>query len=481
MLLNSKYFILFILGVSTSLIFEPINLFGIQLLSISYLYFLLQDKNTKLKETIIYSLLFYCPFLFFSYQIYFSIDTPKTEEYSFVFVFLYFYFSLLFLISIAIFYKLKNSKLNFLLFPILLFLFDILRSTFLIPTMSFSFGSSLINTPFSYLASIVGEFGLTFLLVLACTLFIEIIFLNKRPISLVLFFVLISALSFPQWTNPISEKISVSILQPNITDQEKVSKPREVISYLSNQIKQSSSDFIFIPEAAYPVSLDQLGFEFDALDFHLKKEKQNLIAGSSTLVNVTPRQEYSSLVGLGYSYGIYHKEIPIPFVESWPNNIFFDYLNLTPLSFSLAYKGDQVGIHSYYNEKKFNISSNVCYEVLIPSFFSKNSENSNLLFVASNTYTLGYGLLQEHLFVSSRFRAIENGKYLILSNNSGISAVINYYGDVVKRTELNSNTVLKSEFEFREGKTLFNILGDIPLLLLSFFIILFLIIKKHQE
>jgi apolipoprotein N-acyltransferase len=481
---NFSYFYVLIFGLLSSLSFFPFNLNFFLFFGIAFLYYNIKINSISLRKTIIYGFLFYSPFLFLCYRIYFSIDTPKTDEYSFVFLFLFIYFSSLFLLSMFLFFKLKRSSLNFLLFPASIFLFDLIRTTFLMPTVSFTFGSSLINTPLSSLASIVGEHGLTFLLCLFCTLVVESITHKeyKKYIKFLITFITIITLSFLlSSTQIISDKVSVTILQPNHSDSYKKDNPGYIIESLIEDIKKTESDFIITPEAALPVSLDQVGDQLDQLDYYLKSNNRNLILGSSTVVkHIKERYEYSSLVGVGNSTGIYHKEIPMPFIEAWPNNYLFNFLNLKPISFSIPFKDAQKNIISKFKNKNFIISSNICYEALIPASISNHSVNSNVIIISSNTSSLGDGYLQDHMLVSTRFRAIENSKFILLSNNYGISAIIDYQGKVLSQSRKNTSDNISGHFNFMKGKTPFNLFGEFPLIIFSCILFFYCFIKNRN-
>lgn len=309
---------------------------------------------------------------------------------------------------------------------------------------------------------------------------IESLQYKKHRKYLIIFTAIIISSFLFNWTDNISDDISVTVLQPNHSDVDKKSNPTFLVSSLIKSIKQSESDFIITPEAALPISLDQVGYELDMLDSYLKFNNQSLILGSSTAINqFKERSEYSSIVGVGSSTGIYHKEVPIPFIEAWPNNYLFNFLQLNPLSFSIPFKGSQKNIISNFKNKNFIISSNICYEVLIPEFISKNSVKSNLIIVSSNTSTLGNGYLQDHMLVSTRFRAIENSKFILLSNNSGVSAIIDSDGNVLLKSQKGTYDSLVGYFKFMDGKTPFNLFGNLPLIIFSLALLAFCFIKKY--
>jgi apolipoprotein N-acyltransferase len=58
-------------------------------------------------------------------------------------------------------------------------------------------------------------------------------------------------------------------------------------------------------------------------------------------------------------------------------------------------------------------------------------------------------------------RAIEEGRYLARSANTGISGIVNPYGQVVARSALFERTAIVGEVRFLTGRTLYSRFGDI--------------------
>jgi apolipoprotein N-acyltransferase len=65
-------------------------------------------------------------------------------------------------------------------------------------------------------------------------------------------------------------------------------------------------------------------------------------------------------------------------------------------------------------------------------------------------------------------RAIETGRWLLRSTNTGISALVNHKGEIVKRVPVNERTTFTAVAERRTGETLYMQIGIMPLLILVF-------------
>ena len=64
-------------------------------------------------------------------------------------------------------------------------------------------------------------------------------------------------------------------------------------------------------------------------------------------------------------------------------------------------------------------------------------------------------------FVMNIFRAIENRKNVVVSANTGISAIIDSVGNVVKKTNLNENTSFICEAYQNDIVTIYDKIGDV--------------------
>lgn len=80
-------------------------------------------------------------------------------------------------------------------------------------------------------------------------------------------------------------------------------------------------------------------------------------------------------------------------------------------------------------------------------------------------FGLSNGPLQ-HLGIV-KMRALENGRYVLRSTNTGVTALIDNRGQEVARLPQMEFGVLKAQAQVRSGNTPFNIWGSWPILLLS--------------
>jgi len=81
-----------------------------------------------------------------------------------------------------------------------------------------------------------------------------------------------------------------------------------------------------------------------------------------------------------------------------------------------------------------------------------------------------YGPLQ-HL-AAARARAIEEGLPVVRSANTGVSAIINEYGEYLKRLELGEEGVLDINLALNQKKTLYSVYGNFLYLISLIFMLM---------
>jgi len=190
-----------------------------------------------------------------------------------------------------------------------------------------------------------------------------------------------------------------------------------------------------------------------------------------------PGKFHNSIVGLGQASGLYHKQKLVPFgeymplPESWrPLLSFFN----IPMSQFAAGDHSQALISVNNESLTYSIAPFICYDVVYPDFVASQSTDSGLMITISNDawFGLSNGPLQ-HLGIV-KMRALENGRYVLRSTNTGVTALIDNRGNVVEKLPQMEFGVLSAQAEVRTGNTPFNIWGSWPILILCFGVLLFI-------
>jgi apolipoprotein N-acyltransferase len=136
------------------------------------------------------------------------------------------------------------------------------------------------------------------------------------------------------------------------------------------------------------------------------------------------------------------KKIYVPIQEFLP-----EYFNL--LSESSANYGKMESNNDYFENGEVNSFIAICYEAVNGIFLSERWNNHNVIFMlASEGFLNGNKEGMRQYLNISRIRSIEMSKYIFKSSNSGLSAVIDERGNIVKISPANDlvNIVTVSGF-----------------------------------
>ena len=106
------------------------------------------------------------------------------------------------------------------------------------------------------------------------------------------------------------------------------------------------------------------------------------------------------------------------------------------------------------------------------TFFARRAraatrEGGRLLIVPTNTNSYANSQMPSQEIATSRLRAIEEGRDLVQAAPTGYSAIIDNQGKVMQRGPLSRRTVLIGNVSLRDGHTIYERFGDLPILIIS--------------
>jgi apolipoprotein N-acyltransferase len=88
-------------------------------------------------------------------------------------------------------------------------------------------------------------------------------------------------------------------------------------------------------------------------------------------------------------------------------------------------------------------------------------DGSELLTTITNDAWFGRTSAPYQHFAQASMRAVENGRYLVRSANTGVSGVVDPYGRVVVETPIFEPAVVVSQVRFRRAQTIYTRTGDV--------------------
>jgi len=352
-----------------------------------------------------------------------------------------------------------------------------------------SLGYSQIDMPLSGAAPILGVFGISYLLVLTSGLLVyaytnPLQNYQKPLLAIAAIWVIPGLLNLVSWTQPEGDPITISIVQGNVT-QDKKWLPEQRVPTLNLYAKLSrenwSSDVIIWPETAVPT------FYHLAKPFLKSLAQEARLNGSELLVGLPIYNEYSktyynSMVSLGRDEGFYEKRHLVPFGEYFPFPSFFNpitaYFNIPMSDFS---PGDPEA--SIVKVAGINVGISICYEDAFGEEIAYSLPDAKLLINASNDAWFGDSIAPHQHLEIARMRAVETGRYLVRSTNTGVSAFIDDKGDIISTSPQFKTHVLTEKVQPMSGMTFYAIFTNMPIVIASIALlcIAFCSRRKHLQ
>ena len=320
----------------------------------------------------------------------------------------------------------------------------------------------------------------------------------KKTIGPILFIVIpiIFSIYLSRQIKHKGEKIQVVIMQPNI-DPYNSKYQISNISSLENFIKDSKAfisnktSYVINPETFFAEGYGEELSKFKSSILH--KEIQKILYNYPNLEFITGIQFfnkyyqekppsltanlvrenlwlefYNSALSEQFEkeFEVYHKSKLVVGVENMPFKNFLKPLLgdvLINLGGTVSSRVTQNN-RSVFNQNSLSkkIAPIICYESIFGEFVTGfTKKGANFFAILTNDAWWGKTPGHRQLLSYSRLRAIENRRDIVRSANTGISAIINARGEIIKKTKYNTKAVLVGEISPRSELTFYTIYGDL--------------------
>jgi apolipoprotein N-acyltransferase len=273
------------------------------------------------------------------------------------------------------------------------------------------------------------------------------------------------ALKQVEWVKPLGAPVSVSLLQGNIPQEMKwrEDKAMSTLDTYMALTQASSGRLIVLPETALPMLSQDLPLNYLEM---LSGRAREL--GGDVLVGVPEYTDshdyYNSVLSFGTSPAqVYRKVHLVPFGEFIPFKPMFGWIiQVLHIPLSDFSRGDKTQPPLQVAGQK--VAMAICYEDVFGEELINQLPAASLLVNVSNDAWFGdtYAPWQ-HLQIS-QMRALETGRYMLRATNTGITAIINQRGEVLKRAPENAIALLEGEAQGFSGTTPYVRFGNLPLL-----------------
>ena len=338
--------------------------------------------------------------------------------------------------------------------------------------------------PVAQIASIVGVYGLSWVLALSAAALAAAVLERGRwrwiaPVTTVVLVV-----SLALWGSlrlrsssltAAGDAVRVAVVQGNIAQDDKWDPAmRETITetYLSmtRQAVAAGATFILWPESATPCFFERDLVGGGAIRQLARQSGATLLIGSdqvepmkATSATDAPKELYYNAAFLvqpdGDVGGVYRKMHLVPFGE------------YVPLQSLLFFVGPIVEAVSAFTPGRdpvllpvagHLVSTAICYEVIFPSLIRRFvADGSEMLTTITNDAWYGRSSAAYQHWEQAVMRSIEQGRYMARAANTGISGFVDPYGRILQKTELFHPAVLVDDLRFLKVRTIYSRTGDL--------------------
>ena len=364
-----------------------------------------------------------------------------------------------------------RGAIGWLLLPGLWLLAELLRGWVYSGFPWLSLGYVALDMPAQRFAPLIGVHGISLLLALSAYALYRSFGARgaQRPLALMVALLPLAGALLPppaQWTRNAAPPLHVAIVQGNVPQDEKWEGGRseEILARYRAMTLAADADLIAWPEVVPDRPLDQLGEYFSELDAQLRERDSALLAG--VLIRGEGPTIYNSIVALGGAQGRYDKRHLVPFGEYFPIP---DWLRPIMDVLGTPYSDFSAGGPAYapvrVNGQELGIS--ICFEDVFGAEFARESRAASVLVNATNDAWFAHSSAPHQHLAIARFRALENGRWLVRATNTGISALIGPDGRVESRSQQYATELMRGQVWPRQGLTPYARWRDAPLWVLA--------------
>ncbi|VAW54548.1 Apolipoprotein N-acyltransferase / Copper homeostasis protein CutE [hydrothermal vent metagenome] len=261
------------------------------------------------------------------------------------------------------------------------------------------------------------------------------------------------------WTEPDGEPINVSVIQGNIPQKDKWKshlKQPTMDMYRQMSLAQKDDVDLFVwPETAIPDYWYRAVPYINQLSNEMKQRDADLLLG------IFVKNENKRLLNsvLSVNGGVYHKRHLVPLGEYIPLRFLIEFFNKfvkIPMSDITSGEDDQ----KLLTAAGIPLGISICFEEAFSRDVIKDLPEAQILVNVSNDawFENSHEPHQHHAI--ARMRALETGRYMIRSTNTGITSFIGPHGEVIKQLPQFERGVLNYAVQPMTGATPFVLWGD---------------------
>jgi len=268
------------------------------------------------------------------------------------------------------------------------------------------------------------------------------------------------------WTEAAGEPVAVALIQTNI-EQGLKWRPERLADWLETNARLANrqrADLVVLPETTLPLLADRLPAGYlDALGAQARAHGGDLLLG--VFLRDATGAIYNAALSAGSSPAqSYAKRHLVPFGEYSPP-LFGWFYRLVDIPMSDQTRGapDQPPLRLGGQR----VAVNICYEDLFGNELIRSLPEATLMLNLSNLAWYGDSFAQPQHLQIARMRALETGRPILRSTNTGMTAVVQPDGRVAGVLPVFTQGVLQATVQGYRGLTPYARWGDRLALLIA--------------
>ncbi|MGR8997722.1 MAG: apolipoprotein N-acyltransferase [Gammaproteobacteria bacterium] len=345
---------------------------------------------------------------------------------------------------------------------------------------------SQLATPLAGYIPVLGVYGAGFLAALTASIILFIFQTRKHCLLLTMVLAGIwatgSVLQTIKWTHAIGDPIHVSLIQGNITQDQKwlpENKLKTLLLYKKMTEQHWDSAVIVWPETSIPAYLSEVNEWFLLpLGKAAQDHDTDLIVSLPAHGN-SEDEKYNAVMTLGKETVMYRKKHLLPFGEYMPWQPVSGFV-LNSLGVKLG-KFKPGGIDQpLLKAGGFPFITSICYEDAFGDAGIIGLPDAAYLVNVTNDGWFGNSMEPYQHLQIARMRAMETGRFLLRSTNTGVTAIVAPDGKIIARAPLFKTATLNGTITPMGGMTPYARLGDSPIIY-SMAIVLFVMVVYDRR
>lgn len=328
--------------------------------------------------------------------------------------------------------------------------------------------------PIAQLASITGVYGVSFLVALVGTAAAVVGLSRRRPqlmgaaaVMAVLVLVTVGGM-FRLADNRLAESgrvMRVGLIQGNVEqDQKWDPRFRDAILArylsLSREAILSGAQLVVWPEASTPFFMDRDSAQAAPIRALAAQTRTPFVIGTDEFDGKNIFNAASVIGADGRGRGSYRKMHLVPFGEYVPLKRLLFFVGPLVEAVSDFAPGTEASVLDVADGVRASVA--ICYESTYPTLARAFTQGgAELLMVITNDAWFGNSSAAYQHFQMGAMRAIENGRYLARAANTGITAVVDPYGRVVKQAAMFEPLGLTTDVRLLDSRTIYTRTGDL--------------------